>query len=394
MAKLVLEKVAQAVDILKEFKIDFWLTFVRETSLLADPVLPLIYGYDLTWQSALILTRYDQRIAIVGRFEAETTRRTGAYQEVIQYDENFRTALLQVLTQHDPKTIAINYSINDPVADGLSHGMYQLLEEILSGTPYHGRLISAENIINALRCRKTRAEVTRIRQAVATTEEIYKSTFEYIEQGMTEYQIAEYMHNQLLARQLDPAWDWDHCPTVNAGPDSPIGHVGPTDIKIKPGQLLHFDFGVKENDYCSDIQRVVYFMAPGETAPPQPVKHGFETIVQAIQETVKNMKPGMQGVEVDSIARNIVTRAGYPEYKYGTGHHLGRAAHDGGGLLGPLWERYGDSPNRELEVGHVYTVEPGLHVPDYGYIGLEEDVLITLVGNEFLGNPQTELFLK
>jgi Xaa-Pro aminopeptidase len=211
---------------------------------------------------------------------------------------------------------------------------------------------------------------------------------------MSEIEIATFMHDQIKERGLEPAWDWDHCPTVNAGPTSPVGHVGPTGIQIQPGQLLHFDFGVKERDYCSDIQRVVYFLAPGESAPPEPVQHGFATIVRATQETVKAMAPGILGIEADNIARGIVTEAGYPEYKYATGHQMGRAAHDGGGLLGPLWERYGDSPNRPLEAGHVYTVEPGLAVPGYGYIGIEEDVLVTEIGTEFLGPPQTQLILK
>jgi Xaa-Pro aminopeptidase len=181
---------------------------------------------------------------------------------------------------------------------------------------------------------------------------------------------------------------------VNAGPDSPVGHVGPTDIRIQPGQLLHFDFGVKQNEYCSDIQRVVYFLAPGENTAPKPVQNGFDTIVQAIQKSVEAMTPGRLGVEIDAIARETVTAAGYPEYKYGTGHQLGRAAHDGGGLLGPLWERYGDNPNRPLEVSQVYTVEPGLPLPGYGYIGIEEDVVVTERGTEFLGPPQTSLILK
>ncbi len=125
--------------------------------------------------------------------------------------------------------------------------------------------------------------------------------------------------------------------------------------------------------------------------PPFEVRKGFDTIVAAIQKTVRFMRPGLSGAEVDTIARGIVTGSGYPEYEYGTGHQLGRNAHDGGAMLGPRWERYGKSPEMLLEAGQVYTVEPGLAVPGYGYIGLEEDVLVTETGAEFISKPQTEL---
>ena len=138
----------------------------------------------------------------------------------------------------------------------------------------------------------------------------------------------------------------------------------------------------------------MYFLRPDESAPPAAVQHGFDTIVAAIQAAVAAMKPGVLGKDVDAVARKVVTDAGYPEFKYATGHHLGRACHDGGGILGPEWERYGDTPNRPLEVGHVYTVEPGLFVPGYGYMGLEEDVLVTETGAVYLGAPQTELIVK
>ena len=81
---------------------------------------------------------------------------------------------------------------------------------------------------------------------------------------MTEVEISDFMHSQLEEFHLQPAWEAINCPMVNTGPDSPIGHVGPTEMKISPGHIVHFDFGVLQDEYCSDIQRVVYFLRPGE----------------------------------------------------------------------------------------------------------------------------------
>jgi Xaa-Pro aminopeptidase len=391
MSKLVQEKVDQAIGILREKGIDLWLTFVRETSAGGDPVLPLIYDFGLTWQSALILTRSGQRIAIIGRLEEEAARTTGAYPIIESYNESIRPLLQETLAELNPETIAINYSENDVHADGLGHGLFLVLQKHLTGTPFGDRLVSAEPIINAVRGRKTPAEVERIRAAIRTTEAIYGQTFDQLRVGMTERDVAAVMHGLLDEAGVLPAWGIDHCPAVNAGPDSPVGHVGPTDIKIAPGHLVHFDFGVLQDEYCSDIQRMAYMARPGEQEPPGEVQKGFDTVVRAIQAAVAAMKPGVAGREVDAVARQIVLDAGYPEFKHATGHQLGRTVHDGAGLIGPRWERYGETPNYPLEAGQVFTVEPSLALPGYGLIGLEEDVLVTENGAVFLHEPQVEL---
>jgi Xaa-Pro aminopeptidase len=113
----------------------------------------------------------------------------------------------------------------------------------------------------------------------------------------------------------------------------------------------------------------------------------------AIEQSRQAIKPGVTGNSIDVISREIVTDAGYPEFPHALGHQLGRVAHDGGALLGPLWEKYGESPNQTLEAGQVFTIEPSLIVPGYGCLGLEEDVLITENGAEYFTEPQTEIVL-
>lgn len=395
MTTLVQEKANQATSILREQDVDCWLTFVRETSAAGDPVLPLIYGAaSLTWESALIFTKSGGRFAIVGSFEQDTARAIGTYTEVIPYDQAIRPQLLNLLERINPRSIAINTSLSDVYANGLTHGMYQKLQTYLSGTPFASRLVSAEKIIGALRGRKTAVEVQRVRKAAEITRGIFELTFQRAAAGMTERDIHRQMQETVRELGLGFAWSPDGCPIVNAGPNSPIGHSEPSELAIQAGQILHIDFGVRSEEYCSDMQRVAYFLRPGETQPPAEVQRGFETVVRAIRESAAALRPGVLGRDIDAIARRILTSAGYPEYRHALGHQLGREAHDGGALLGPLWERYGDSPLQPIEAGQIFTIEPSLFVPGYGIIGVEEDVLITDSGVEFLSPPQTELIIK
>jgi Xaa-Pro aminopeptidase len=391
---LIQEKVQQAIDILKQQEVDLWLTFVRETSGVRDPALDLLVGpADLTWPSALMLTRQGERLAIVGNLEKESLGRLGVYDPILGYDTAVRDLLRETITRLDPQRIAVNTSRNNVHADGLTHAMYEILCDYLTGTPYAERLVSAEPIINSLRGRKTPSELARIRQAVRLTDEIFQQAFDFVQPGMTELEVAGFMQAQVRARGLELAWPAENCPAVNSGPDSPVGHSGPTNIRLERGHILHFDFGVKYEDYCADIQRVAYLLRPGETQAPAEVQRGFDTIRSAIETARAAMQAGVTGNRIDILAREIVTGAGYPSYPYALGHQLGRVAHDGGALLGPLWEKYGDSPKLKLEVGQVFTIEPGLPVPSYGYIGLEEDVVITEAGAEYLGQHQAEIVL-
>ncbi len=303
---LIHEKADQAQALLAETGLDCWLTFVRETTVRPDPGVGQVVGADLTWDSAFLFGR-GERIAIVGRYDAPNIRAGGVFQEVISYDEGIGPALVDSLDRLDPQRIGLNYSDDDPTADGLTYGMLLHLNDLLSGTPYGARLTSAAPLLSKLRARKSPTEVARIRAAIATTEEIVGLVAAQIRPGVSEAQLGAFIHEQFRARGLPSA-------------------------------------------------------------------------------------SGVRGYEIDEIAREVIVDAGYEEYKHAFGHGLGRACHDGGTLLGPRWPRYGATPEGIVEAGNVFTLELGVET-EAGYVGVEEDVLVTENGCEFLSSFQRALMM-
>jgi len=389
VSDLVREKADQVVDILRELDVDAWLVWVRETSQMADPVLELIFGADLVWQSALIFSKHGERIAIVGNADADAIKDMSLFDRVTPYTKSIRDHLVDELDRLSPTRIAINYSRNDVSSDGLTYGMYMLLKDNLRDTPHEERLVSAEDVITRLRGRKTSGETDRIRKAVKITEDIFNEVQGLLKVGMTEKEIHTLFHQAMARHGVTGAWYPDHNPAVDAGPNKQFGHSGPTSNKTKAGHLLHFDFGVRYESYCSDLQRMFFFGKPSEV--PEEVQHAFETVRDAIQAASNFIKAGSVGHEVDNIARNHVLERGYGEYQHALGHQIGRQAHDGGTILGPLWDRYGDTPMGVVEIGNAFTLELNVATKNYGQVSLEEDIIITRSGCEFLSRPQKEL---
>ena len=385
------EKSDQAAALLHEFDLDCWLTFARETVVSPDPGVELAIGSNVTWPSAFIYARNGQRVAIVGRYDAPGVEAYGVFPRIVSYDAGIREALIAELTALNPRQIGLNYSMDDKTSDGLTVGMHLMLQDLLRGTPFVERLVSAGPLLSALRSRKTAGEIARIRTAINTTEDIVDLVDREIRIGRSEKDIGDFIHGEFQRRGLPAAWAWDGCPIVNSGPNSAVGHGVPSEhIKIEAGHIVHIDLGVQQDGYCSDIQRLWYVRKPGETELPAELQRAFDTVRQAIREGAKALRPGAKGYEVDAVARDVVIDAGYDEYMHAFGHGLGKACHDGGPLLGPRWERYGSTPDMKVEVGNIYTLELGV-ITSAGYVGLEEDVLVTENGVEFLSKEQTSI---
>ncbi len=387
---LIKEKIDQAAGILNELDIDLWLIVVRETSLMADPVLPLVIGEDVVWQSFFVFTRDGDTAALVGNFDRDLFVRTRRFNEVLTYTQEAGTALRKLIKQFNPQKIAVNYSTDNPAADGLTHGMFLMLYRYLAETPYKDRLVSAENLCSKLRSRKLPAEIDLLSDAAKAACKAWEMAAAQIAPDLTEVEVADIIDTCIAEVGGQPSF-----PTiVNAGDKSDPGHGRPTDVSLAPGDLLHVDFGVRLNDYCSDIQRLIYFRQPDEDKAPGELLKAFDVIKGIIEKTAKDCRPGMEGWEIDAMARKILTDAGYPEYQHALGHQLGRDAHDGGAVLGPKWDRYGTTPTIPLESGNVFTLELGVRIEGIGYVGLEEDVALEESGARFLCPRQQKLIVR
>ena len=123
------------------------------------------------------------------------------------------------------------------------------------------------------------------------------------------------------------------------------------------------------------------------------MQHAWKVARDALLAGAEAMQPGARGWEVDAAARAYMIAQGFPEYMHAFGHHIGRSAHDGATVLGPRWDRYGNTPYGLLKAGNCFAIELGVFVPGRGYIYLEENVLVTESGIEWLSKPQKQLWL-
>jgi Xaa-Pro aminopeptidase len=384
------EKLNQAVTILPSCDLDCWLLLGRETGELCDPSLPLIFTGAVTWQSAFLIHANGEKVAIVGRYDVANVEQSGGYTKIIGYDEDMDEHLLAELTRLDPKRIGLNFSRDNHTSDGLTVGMYLCLLDALAGTPYRDRLTSADRFAATLRGRKADTELSRIQGAIELTVALFDAVPGWLSVGLSERMLQERFHTQVDAWHVGTAWERLFCPIVNFGPDSLVGHAAPGNMVVAPGQVLHIDFGIRQADYCADLQRCWYIAHPGEQTPPSEVLRAFETVVGAITAAASFLRPGRIGAEVDAVARDIVVGAGYTEYKHALGHQVGRLCHDGSTLLGPRWARYGNTVENRVEEGEVYTLELGV-MTLAGLVSIEEMVVITADGCRFLTAPQQTL---
>ena len=159
---------------------------------------------------------------------------------------------------------------------------------------------------------------------------------------------------------------------VLTGKNGASPHGTPGNTKVQRGDLVLFDLGVVHEGYCSDITRTVAY---GDINDKQ--AEIYETVLKAQEAAVRASKPGVSCSEIDLTARNIIRDKGYGEFfPHRLGHGLGISVHEYPSLT--------ETNSLELQSGMVYTIEPGIYVPNVAGVTIEDDLLITDTGCEIL----------
>lgn len=386
---VVMDKYAQVAQVLKEKNIGLWLLMGRETVDICDPGLRLVLPSNIMGVSAFFFTPEGGKKALVRRQDVSGVEANGVFDRVVGYGDDFDDLLQQMIAEIDPNVIDINVDLYDAMTDGLTTGLYLRLMQDLKGTPYAER-ISYGQAIRSIRGRKCAGEIELQRQVLKLLNQVCAELQEKVHVGTTEEDVYDYCQAFMKEHGMVGSWENSCCPLVHAGARSNQGLVHPGKNPIRPGDTFHLSFGAKRNGYATDFQRTWYVFAEGEKEVPQEVQHAFDTIRNVIETVRTTIRPGIEGRQVDEIARRMMEKAGFA-YSRGSGHAVGMALHDGCFQLCPDSRVLGDLPARKLETDNVFTLEFFCDT-SHGVVAMEEMIRLTENGGEYVYLPQTELW--
>jgi Xaa-Pro aminopeptidase len=232
------------------------------------------------------------------------------------------------------------------------------------------------DLVSELRLRKDRQELASIRKAIRRAEESFRELKRYIRPGARERGLAlmlEVLMREKGARKA--AFDT----IVASGGNGAMPHAAVTDRRIKKGDLVTIDFGAEADGYFCDITRTVSIGRP--TARQREI-HAL--VLQAQAAAIKSVRPGASCKSVDAEARDTIKQAGWGNnFGHGTGHGIGLMVHEGPSIS-PL-SRDG------VEQDMLFTVEPGVYIPGWGGVRIEDMVLVTEKGAKVLTTLPREL---
>lgn len=223
-------------------------------------------------------------------------------------------------------------------------------------------LVPVTNVVEQLRVTKDETEVTAIRQAAQLATEALAAVQPGIRVGRTELEIAADLEAELRRRGSE----WHPFQSIVAsGPRSALPHARSTRRPIEPGDFLVLDFGAQVSGYCSDITRTFVVGARADERQ----RSTYEVVQKAQARARDGLRAGLTGREADSLARDLIARAGMGEaFGHSLGHGLGLEVHEA--------PRLSQTSETVLVAGAVVTVEPGVYFEGWGGVRIEDDVVL------------------
>ncbi len=301
---------------------------------------------------ALLITRQEAFVLTDARYREEAQECAPLFEPVI-YSRGLTRELGRLLPLLKIDRLLIE-------GDYLSVNAFKALEKALKDV----EICSIRGLVERLRVCKIAEEISIIQEALGKAEEILAQVAQRLRPGVCEREIAAEIISLSHRLAEGPSFP----PIVAAGPRSARPHAEPSDHRLKPGEPVVIDMGVKYKGYCSDITRS--FCVGGPTSRFQEV---FALVKQAKEAAEEVLKAGIPAREVDLAAREVFKKAGVDKFFWHSlGHGVGLAIHEAPSLS--------FRNRKKLRPGQVVTIEPGLYFPDWGGIRLEDMVVVTSGG--------------
>nr|WP_302599277.1 aminopeptidase P family protein [uncultured Cellulosilyticum sp.] len=244
------------------------------------------------------------------------------------------------------------------------HTVYSTYLELAKNTEFE--FVPTDKLIEEARQIKDEEELKKLTEAERIGDLAFEGIVPFIEakwrNGLTENDIALELE-RIMRKNGASGTSFDSI--VAGGAKSSLPHAVPGDVTLKEGDFVVMDFGCIYEGYCSDMTRTILIGEPTN-------KHLeiYNTVLKAQKAALEQIKPGMTGQEVDKIARDIITAAGYGDcFGHGLGHGVGIDIHES--------PRFSPAEKAVIKAGMVMTVEPGIYVPGFGGVRIEDMVIVT-----------------
>lgn len=316
----------------------------------------------------LAIFQDEEPFLICPQMEMPEVRKVGWEQGVVGYDDTDDPWTI-MKQQFDSRLQTVGSCAIEK--DHMSVSRYEALRKQFQTTWF----VAADKMINELRVVKDDDEIHLLRQACDLVDQAIQLGVNELEVGKTELEIVAKIEYEVKKMGAEMAFS----PLVLTGENAASPHGRPGETKIKKGDFVLFDIGVRYQGYCSDISRTVAF---GHISKEQEII--YETVLEAQKAAIQAVKKGELAKTLDITARTIIRKKGFGNYfPHRLGHGLGISIHE--------YPSITEMNELRLQPGMVFTIEPGVYVEGKAGVRIEDDVLVTKQGVEVLTKYPKEL---